>query len=337
MMGANGFTSVTLHNCVNGATLKPLLLDITPSYPAPAYYPAEQARHVPGSWARQNRPTVEGNLGITLLHRISEGRIGVVYLARVEKALRDGIDITSSLPETLCVKFAKQHHCRSLAREAWFYEQLHQWHGISVPSYYGFYTSTASEQGLSTDTFQPWINLRKPSKIDPAFIEDQEVAETYRSMDWLWDDAPYMFRIFSPSKYRNKARWFRWNFNEENPNIGLIIMENLGKPCTQIWRLNEPGDAFKADILAVLEDVAGDGLCHTDIAARNFLQYDGPETDERRCPRHDIVHKWRLIDFDRSCMLDMTNIDSDGEYALDVDRNRVGHPLAFWGEQISEQ
>ncbi|KAF5317792.1 hypothetical protein D9619_012652 [Psilocybe cf. subviscida] len=246
------------------------------------------------------------------------------------------MDTTSSAPKTLCLKFAKQHHCRSLAREAWFYEQLHQWQGISIPDYYGFFTTTANEQGLSVDAFQPWTNLRTPSKIDPEFIKDQELAKTYRSMDWLWDDAPYMFKSFSPSKYRNKARWFKWNLNEENPHIGLIILENLGQACYQVWLPNEPGDAFETDISAVLEDVAAEGLCHADVTARNFLQYDGPETDERRCPRHGIVHKWRLIDFDRSCMLDMKNTGLNGEYIIDAGREAVGDPLAFWGRQISE-
>lgn len=38
----------------------------------------------------------------------------------------------------------------------------------------------------------------------------------------------------------------------------------------------------RQDILAVLDDVAGNGLCHIGVSARNLLQYDGPETDERR-------------------------------------------------------
>ncbi|KAF5317704.1 hypothetical protein D9619_012648 [Psilocybe cf. subviscida] len=324
------FATVTVHNCITGGT-KSVHLPVSTSYPAPAYYPKDKGRHVPSSWGRKKPSLSHGNLEVTLLERKSEGRIGVVYRAHVEKATTgEGVDITSSLPATVCLKFAKQHHCRSLAREAWFYEQLHQWQGITIPSYYGFYASTINEQGLRMDDFQPWNDLETPSVTGSEFDEDPELANEYRSMDWLRDDAPYMLDHYSPSKYRNRSRWFKWNFDKENPKIALIILEYLGQSGAEVWPPNKPGDDFKSDILDILDDVGGDGLCHADVTAWNLLQYTGPETDERRCHQHGIVHKWRLIDFDRSSMLDMANTGRNGLYTRGVDKKCVGHPLAFW-------
>ncbi|KAF5317791.1 hypothetical protein D9619_012651 [Psilocybe cf. subviscida] len=284
------FATVTVHNCVAGVS-NSVVLRVTPSYPAPAYYPKENCP-VPRSWGRKKPSLSHGNLEVTLRERISEGRIGVVYSARVEKATTgEGVDITSSLPNIVCLKFAKQHHCRSLAREAWFYEQLHKWQGISIPEFYGFSTATFREQALDMDNFQPWTCLRTPSKLDPGLVADTELAKEYHSMDWLWDDDPSLSDCFSSSKFRDRSRWFQWSLDEENPKIGLIVMEKLGQACAKVWLPNQPGDAFKSDILNVLDDVAKDGLCHTDVSAWNFLQYEGPETDKRRCPRHGVVHK----------------------------------------------
>ena len=75
--------------------------------------------------------------------------------------------------------------------------------------------------------------------------KNKVLANKYRSMDWLWDDVPYMLKLFSPSKYRSEARWFKWDLNVENPHIGLTVMENLGQTCAQVWQPDEPGDNFK--------------------------------------------------------------------------------------------
>lgn len=240
------FSTISLHSSVLGDESKTVIMHISTSYPAPAYYPKNQNRHVPRSWGRKKPSLSHGNLDVTLVERVSEGRIGVVYRAHVNRATTgEGIDVTSSLPTLVCLKFAKQHHCRSLAREAWFYVQFQQWHGISIPNYYGFYVSTVNEQGLSLDTFQPWTNLETPSSIGPEFEEDTELAREYRSMDWLRDDTPNASKYFSISKYRNGSRWFTWNVDQDNPDIGLIIMEYLGQPCAEVWPSNKPGDAFK--------------------------------------------------------------------------------------------
>lgn len=91
----------------------------------------------------------------------------------------------------------------------------------------------------------------------------------------------------------------------------------------------------RTDIEAVLEDVAENGLVHGDVTVWNLLQYDGPEVDKQCCPRHGVMHQWRLIDFDRAIMVDLTNTGSGGNYALKGDRKCVGNPLGFWGPQDS--
>ena len=70
---------------------------------------------------------------LQLRERISEGRSGSVYSARVKAATDgNGNDVSASLPAILCLKFAKQQFCRSLAREAWFYERLAGCQGVAI-------------------------------------------------------------------------------------------------------------------------------------------------------------------------------------------------------------
>lgn len=71
---------------------------------------------------------------------IGEGRIGLIYSAQINAGTdTSGQDILTGwlaeLPPTLCVK-VKPQYCRTLAREAWFYEQLHEVQGIATARCY---------------------------------------------------------------------------------------------------------------------------------------------------------------------------------------------------------
>ena len=81
----------------------------------------------------------------SLLARLSEGRMGVAYSAHVISATADGPSMTNTFPASVCLKFAKPPHSRSLAREAWFYEQLAECQGTSIAHCHVFFSSTFSE------------------------------------------------------------------------------------------------------------------------------------------------------------------------------------------------
>jgi len=64
-----------------------------------------------------------------------------------------------------------------------------------------------------------------------------------------------------------------------------------------------------------MEDVSVYGLLHEDVTAFNLLRFTGSKTQtpQARCPRHNIVHEWRIIDFDRSFKIDMKNAGRDAK------------------------
>ena len=76
--------------------------------------------NLPG-WAPNPIPIGGSNLHLELLDLISMGASSVVYSARV---LQDGLTRAHNVPDEVCIKIAKPSRCRSLARDAWFYEQL---------------------------------------------------------------------------------------------------------------------------------------------------------------------------------------------------------------------
>ena len=127
----------------------------TPSFPACSYDLKKDPPPVPESWAARDVSAAQGTLEISLLERISKGCMGVAYSAHVIAATTDDLDITNTLPESVCLKFTKPLHSRSLAREAWFYEQLAECQGTSIAHYYGFFSSTFSEQTNAPELLVP--------------------------------------------------------------------------------------------------------------------------------------------------------------------------------------
>jgi hypothetical protein len=95
-----------------------------------------------------------------------------------------------------------------------------------------------------------------------------------------------------------------------------------------------PNSSFREDLIAVLEDVGEYGLVHSNVNVFNLLCFRGADTPEARCPRHNVVHGWRVIDFDRSLMVDMKNASEGGKEATEWVTWRIGYPAVFWGNQL---
>ncbi|EAU83810.1 protein kinase subdomain-containing protein PKL/ccin3 [Coprinopsis cinerea okayama7 len=180
------FSTLLIHDCgtVDGEPIT-ITLKVSPSFPGAVWFQEDWEQPVPAAWGPKDNSDFDGTLAIRLVERISEGRIGVTYAPQVVSATRRGSDVKSTLPPTLCLKFAKLEFSRSLAREAWFYEQLESLQGISVPLSFGFFASTAKEQPHFPDIeFKPWTNRS-------VLFEDTDPIphniDQYPSPDWLAD------------------------------------------------------------------------------------------------------------------------------------------------------
>ena len=352
------FSTLTIRGCALSASRAPITVSLkaTSSFPACAYDYIEDPHPVPDSWAARGVSTPQGTLKVSLLERISEGRMGVTYSAHVISATDDdGSDITKTLPESVCLKFTKPQYCRSLAREAWFYEQLDECQGISVARCHGFFSSAFSEQTTTPNSLLPWCDLEYPSEPD-----DEDGANLpwtpVVSADWLPDDRP-CDEYWDTRNFKRDSPWNRWNFStQESPTISVLVLELLGEPCSKHWRSQWARDKppeglkcvfslctssritnspFREDITTIMDDITIYGVVHNDVTAFNFLRFTDNEVDapQARCPRHNIVHGWRIIDFDRSLRVDMENgtAEAKEDPAL-YNSASIGAPGSFWGK-----
>ncbi|KAH6903225.1 hypothetical protein BKA70DRAFT_1301972 [Coprinopsis sp. MPI-PUGE-AT-0042] len=331
------FATVVVHNSrrTGSDDPRPLVLRPSVSFPAPPYTLDDKDKPLPASWAPKETACADGRLELRLLDFIAEGRISTVYAATVVSATQQGLDITPNLPKKFCIKFAKKHSCRSLARDAWFYEQLQDWQGIMTAQSYGFYTSNANEQPNSPktflDEFTPWQNHRVPVRYDST------VADWGISMDWLPDDRPCVQRDYiDAADMKANSLWNLWAVDEANPVIAAYIMELPGDVCDKSRKQKEIRPDLQKEILEVVDDMNHAGVYHSDVSAWNVLQSNDDEGNDatRLCPRHNTVHKWRIFDFDRARMVDRANTahDSEGIWALTYfDKNEVGRDTTFWG------
>ncbi|EEB99745.1 hypothetical protein MPER_00501, partial [Moniliophthora perniciosa FA553] len=78
-------------------------------------------------------------------------------------------------------------------------------------------------------------------------------------------------------------------------------------------------------------DIGAHGVIHTDVTAFNILHFTG---DAVTCPRHNVVHNWRIIDFDRSCKIDMDQACNYTKRALEDDVEHIGKRALFWGNLL---
>jgi len=93
------FSTLIIRDCALSASKIPttVVLKATPSFPACSYDLKNDPPPVPDSWAARDVSAAQGTLEVSLLERISEGRMGVAYSAHVISATTDDSDITNTL------------------------------------------------------------------------------------------------------------------------------------------------------------------------------------------------------------------------------------------------
>ncbi|RDB15497.1 hypothetical protein Hypma_004221 [Hypsizygus marmoreus] len=281
---------------------------------------------IPG-WAAAHPPKDQCNISLRLGERISDGRIGLVYsvdVLGITHAPGENMDV--DLPPQLCIKVAKERHSRSLAREAWFYEQLAfsgECAGMVTPRCFGFFTVRLREcfdlAGNSVTRVEPWSQA-KPEATTP-------------NNTLLHDDMDYdSFR--DEQSARDKSPWNKLEASWAEPLLCLLLLERLGPPFTNVPRNTVSEDEYMQELRDMIYDIGYAGVFHGDFRYTNILR--APDEDSSPlCPRHRCRHRWRIIDFDRAYKLHFTETDSSSAYDFEKAtvlqaRAAIQNPY-FWG------
>ncbi|KAK0220475.1 hypothetical protein IW262DRAFT_1027301 [Armillaria fumosa] len=278
-------------------------------------------------------PKDSAHLELELTGSISERRIGLAYSARVLHNTAD-----SDLPD-LCIKLVKPKYGRTLAREAWFYEQLTRepgCEGVVTLRCFGFFTVPLKDcldvRGQPVTHIKPWENITiDPPKPDS---DDTDTSTWGEDRDWWLPDDPNGLDAYfkDDDGWKSGSPWNKWRASPSEPLICVLVLEKLCKffisPREYIGnKKDERGEVELNDIRDVVRDVSSTGILHRDLRYCNIVQ----ATNDVVCPRHERAHQWRLIDFDiaaKVCMGPETSADSS--YATSSQVRVVGTPF-FWG------
>ena len=171
-------------------------------------------------------PVDHTDLSLELGEYIGAGRSAVVYavnvLATESKSDSNQPVVIMPSPE-LCIKVARPNRCRTLAREAWIYEQLaegvHQ--GVSVPRCYGFFTTELCSDQLpfplwSNDDFYrgaTWddIDSDEPTHDDPLPDDDYSAIQAGQ---------------LGPGE---SSPWIGWLPDATKPLLSVLVMARGGR------------------------------------------------------------------------------------------------------------
>ncbi|KAI0727779.1 hypothetical protein C8Q72DRAFT_743090, partial [Fomitopsis betulina] len=240
-------------------------------------------------WQPSPCPTTgSATLHLQLRHRIgSGGRSAVVYAVEVLTPPESGHDAATSRllerKEQLCVKIARPNRCRTLAREAWVFENMHSrghLQGVIAPRCYGLFTAQLDCPLWRQKDFNDiYLQNDKPTRDDRLPDDDRH----YGHEDDQHDDN---------RGGRECSPWFKWRPDPASPLLAALVMTRGGETYTEDD--HEEKDSRCEDVRAIFEDLSKACIFHGDIRRTNIVR--APESTAL-CKRHNCVHKWHLIDF----------------------------------------
>lgn len=270
----NAFSSITIHGLVSdGASGEPYAQTLHRGVVKPGrQIKMKSSRRVrPNGIPRRPPsnlpPPGDRHLTLHLGERLGAGRVGSVHDVAVME-IATGVELPP-----LVVKVSQWKKSGSLAQEAWFYEELEQLQGVSVPWCYGFFqTRLRDDQHVLTWT----------PESDESEDEEQEGAS---------DEIKY-----------ERALPGQGNV------LSILVLEKLGGNIP-VGESLDP--SIENDVYDVFNDIARLGIEPMDIRWSNILsaRNDSPGSV---CPNHGHVHCWRLIDFDLCRKSDATTQLIDG-------------------------
>ncbi|KAJ4000115.1 hypothetical protein F5050DRAFT_707725 [Lentinula boryana] len=319
------FSSITLLRLTSSDNKEcSITLSRGQSFPAKRFSADEEGRAPVGEqqWDAISPPADGLHADLQITDQLGEGRMGQVFAARLVSLKKSihGETLPAAyipLPSQFCIKLAKPEYIRSLAREAWFYEQLSKEDGnpgAVTPVCFGFFT----RQLPNNVHLRSWSSVKiKPEK--PSDVPEGEEP----NYDLLVDDEEGEYRHFDDERRSHlDSPWHlkQWKARtDRSPFVGILITERLGaqmpteySPPRGMGLRRRLPEEVRTELLMLLDDLNAVGIVHGDIKFDNILSRASESwLSSEVCPRHKQVHTWRLVDFDRSFKYDPANpIDS---------------------------
>ena len=168
-------------------------------------------------------PVHHRNLGLRLGKLIGSGRSAHVYEVQVLDTA-EGSEHDIELPN-LCIKLTEPDRPRSLAREAWFYEQLELMglQGVAVPRNFGLFTTHCSFEQVIPWRTNDWF-FRKEEREQSIFTSLP--GRQYDSQAYEPENDEFM-RDDSHGSNCN-SYWKNFQQDAESPILSLMVLERLG-------------------------------------------------------------------------------------------------------------
>ncbi|RDB24366.1 hypothetical protein Hypma_008467 [Hypsizygus marmoreus] len=299
------FSSISIHGLVSDSAQNDIPITLSRSLSFPSNR-TSFAPHRPfdgeEGWDSLPLPTQGLHLELALDERLGDGRIGLIYAAHVTRVLDHpgGVEIIDSVVNSttqICVKLAKPLHCRSLAREAWFYERLPEeqgYQGVIVPKCYGLFSAAKNTLSATLGeelTIKPWGE----GDVD-APLGYSEGSTEENTGDFLPDDWEKLGFMSDGRRSKVDSPWNKWRASPDAPLVCVLLMERLGNIYSEDFSECHPDS--RMEIADLIDDLSSAAIMHRDFKFNNILR--APCASSQLCPRHRYAHGWRIIDFDRS-------------------------------------
>ncbi|KAK7686096.1 hypothetical protein QCA50_010908 [Cerrena zonata] len=291
------FSSITIHGVTDSVDGHPVPFTMKRdiSFPHQLMHRIQTTEKV---WEHSMQPhpvPVDGlHLTLELGDLIGYGASAHVYAVHIisidSKRDEEGSSFCPSfqLPE-LCIKLAEPNRVRGLAREAWFYEQLHVegLEGVISPRFYGFYTSSCDHTRVVPWRTKEWNFRKYPHLFEhkDGFIPKDHIGnDPKKGPGGRWFDDQF-------GSHQN-SKWIDYRQRCDSPLLSILLLERLGDTLQRYCKIQER--SFYHDVKDVLEDAVWKGFFHDDVRYNQFALAPDPIP----CPRHGRPHNVYLLDFE---------------------------------------
>ncbi|OBZ77296.1 hypothetical protein A0H81_02063 [Grifola frondosa] len=223
-------------------------------------------------------------LELCIRKELSSGRCGRVFLTSA-MSLSDPSDpsdvMLSPAPPVLpqlVVKVARPKYTESLSREAAAYHEMQAIQGVSIARCYGWFEAELDQDHLL---------------YDDGESDDSD------------NDSSSNVHAASQSKA------------PQTNKVSFLVLERLGSKLEMFVNYAEDADMYE-----VYEDLGFMGVDHADVRYANILKRPKLKSSRAlptlKCPYHNVVHHYRVVDFDRATKTDFTMRGYNARTATDL-------------------